>query len=139
MRTVITNKNIDLVKARVPRGEGEQVTLDDYKSKLLKYIPGEVVTLYILIFGFAEGAKDLIPFKLVAWIIFGVGILGTILYLWRIEKVKIWSQLLISAIAFAVWVFALGGPFITLSWYQSVFGAILLPIYTFFIPIIGGK
>lgn len=139
MRTVITSKNIDLVKASLPEEEREKVTLDDYKEKLLKYIPAEIIALYVTVYGIAKAAQENIPFELIAWIIFGICFLGTILYLWRIEKDVTWSQVIISAIAFAVWVFALGGPFESLSWYNSVYGAILLPVYTFFIPIIVGK
>lgn len=139
MRTVVTSKNIDLIKAKLPKEEGEQVTLDDYKDTLLKYIPAEVVALYITLYGIISAAKTEIPFDLISWIIFVVGVFGTALYLWRIGKVNDMLQISISTGAFVIWVFALGGPFSNLSWYHPVYGTLLLPIYTFFIPILVGR
>ena len=71
----------------------------------------------------------------VGLIIFGIGIIGTVLYLLRVAKVNDWSQITVSTIAFVVWVFALGGPFSHCAWYQPAYGALILPIYTFFVPI----
>ena len=139
MRLVLTSKNIDLVQAKLPQEEREKVKPDDYLTKILKYIPSEVVVLYITLYGVASAAKTEIPFGLITWLIFVVGVLGTVLYLWRIAKVNDRSQIFISTGAFVVWVFALGGPFSSLSWYHPVYGALLLPIYTFFIPIFVGK
>lgn len=138
MRQVLTRKNIAMVKAKLPEEEKEKVKPDDYKERILKYMPGEVVTLYLLVYGLAKASEDQIQFEVISWVLFAVGIIGTILHLWRIAKVD-WVQILISTIAFVVWVFALGGPFLQLPWYNSVYGALLLPIYTFFIPIIAGK
>ena len=138
MRQVLTRKNIAMVKAKLPEDEKEKVKPDDYKERILKFIPAEVVTLYLLVYGLAKATEDEIPFEVISWVLFAVGIIGTILYLWRIGKVD-WLQILISTIAFVVWVFALGGPFLQLPWYNSIYGALLLPIYTFFIPIIAGK
>ena len=139
MRQVLTRKNIAMVKAKLPEEEKEKVKPDDYKERILKFIPAEVVTLYLFLYGLAKATEDEIPFEVISWVLFGVGIFGTILHLWRIAKVSAWSQILISTRAFVVWVFALGGPFLQLPWYNSVYGALLLPIYTFFIPIITGK
>lgn len=139
MRLVLTSKNINLVKAKLPPEEREKVKPDDYLNKIIKYIPSEVVALYITLYGVASAAKNGIPFGLITWLIFVVGVLGTVLYLWCIAKVNDRSQLLISTGAFVVWVFALGGPFSNLSWYHPVYGALLLPIYTFFVPIFVSK
>jgi len=139
MRLVLTSKNINLVKAKLPKEEREKVKPDDYLTKIIKYIPSEVVVLYITLYGVASAAKTEIPFVLITWLIFVVGVLGTVLYLWRIAQVNDRLQIFISAGAFVVWVFALGGPFSNLLWYNPVYGALLLPIYTFFIPIFVGK
>ncbi len=139
MRSVLTPKNIDRARARLPEAERDKVKPDDYLAKLIKYIPSEVVALYITLYSIASASKKEIPFEFIVWFIFILGIIGTILYLRRVAKVIDWSQIFISTIAFVVWVFALGGPFSLLSWYHPVYGALLLPIYTFFIPIIVSK
>lgn len=109
---------------------------DDYQSRLLKYIPAEVVAVYLTLEGIVKSAADQQIWLL--WVIFGLLLIGTPLYLWRVAKVPRKVQLSISTIAFAVWIFALGGPFASQTWYEPVYGAILLPIYTFFVPIIIG-
>jgi len=45
-------------------------------------------------------------------------------------------QLFISTLSVPVWLFALGGPFALLDWYEPAFGAIVLPLYTLIVPII---
>ncbi len=135
MRLVVTKKNVNVVQAKSP---GAILKPDDYLTKLIKYIPSEVVALYIALYGIASAAKEEISFVFISWLIFVIGIIGTVLYLWRVAKVSDCLQLIISTIAFVVWVFALGGPFSSLPWYHPVYGALLLPVYTFFIPIIIG-
>lgn len=139
MRLVLTNHNINKVRASLPDEEKEKVKPDDYLTRIIKYIPAEVVALYITLHGIASSAKTGIPFELISWIIFTVGILGTVLYLWRVGNVNDKLQISISTGAFIVWVFALGGPFSSLSWYHPLYGALILPIYTFFIPVILGR
>lgn len=139
MRLALTPQNIDSVKAKLPEEEREKVKPDDYLTIIIKYIPSEVVALYITLYGIASAAKTQIPFNLIIWLIFVLGVLGTVLYLWRVAKIDDSLQIIISTVAFGVWVFALGGPFSSLSWYHPVYGALLLPIYTFFIPILVGR
>jgi hypothetical protein len=112
---------------------------DNYQSKLLKFIPAEVVAVYLTLESIIRTADAQIPLDEWLWILFLVLLIGTPLYLWRVTGVTKMVQLTISTIAFAVWVFALGGVFALQDWYRPVYGAMLLPIYTFFAPVITGK
>lgn len=76
------------------------------------------------------------------WAVFGSMLVLTPLYIWFKPTVN--SMLTCSArfrvvtgtVAFAVWVFALGGPFAaTFDWYRPVFGSLLLVITTLSIPV----
>ncbi len=107
---------------------------DDYTSRLMKYVPAEIVALFITLDTLARSSTK-VP-QLVHWGILIFGIVGTYLYLWRVAKVRKPLQLHISAIAFCVWVFAIGGPFSSLSWYDPIYGGLLLPAYTFIIAVI---
>ena len=107
---------------------------DNYTSRLLKYIPAEVIALYITLDAIIRSAEDISI--LIYWFVFLFGMIGTYLYLWRVAKVSKKIQLLISVGAFVVWVFAIGGPFTTLSWYEPIYGGLLLPMYTFVTAII---
>jgi hypothetical protein len=114
--------------AAVPGG---QVPPDTYKDRLFKYIPGEIVTLYL-------GARTAIETStnsphVLHWIVFILCLVATPLYLWRNQQVKAWRQLAISTVSFVVWAFALGGPFTSFGWYRQAYGAVCLPIFTFLI------
>jgi hypothetical protein len=107
--------------------EGEKP--DTYRDRLFKYIPGEVVTLYLCLNAIVASANDVPHFM--NWVIFSVGVIGTPFYLRRLQKVTALGQLLISTLAFVVWVLALGGPFMQIPGYKQIYGAVLLPIFTF--------
>ena len=109
---------------------------DNYTERLIKYIPTEVITLWVTFDAIMKGGN---ASATIYWIVFVFGILATWLYLNRIEKVNDKTQLLISVGAFCVWVFALGAPFSLLSWYEPLYASLLLPAYTFLIPVIGAK
>jgi hypothetical protein len=70
------------------------------------------------------------------WIVFGTITIITPLWLWRLARVRRYSQLALSTVSVPVWLFALGGPFAQYDWYRPALGAIILPIYTLVIPII---
>lgn len=107
---------------------------DKFTSRLLKYIPAEVIAHYLTLDAVIR-SSDQIPLGFY-WAVFLFGTVGTYLYLWRVEKVTKKRQLLISVVAYCVWVFALGGPFVHLSWYEPMYAGLLLPVYTFLVPII---
>ncbi len=107
---------------------------DKYMLRLLKYIPTEIIALYVTLEAIVH---SLTPVDLgLYWIIFIFCFAATPLYLWRKEKVYKILQLTISTIAFLVWVFTMGGPFISLGWYRSIYGALGLPVYTFLVALI---
>ena len=118
-----------------PAGTRIAATTDSYTDRLLKYIPAEVVTLYMLVLGLTGKFSAAGDMKVIQWVIFVIFCLLTYGYLRRVAKVHKVQQLLISILAFIVWVFALGGPFALYSWYNPVYGEILLPVYTFTIAI----
>jgi hypothetical protein len=133
-RAVITYEHrLDAMPAPAPKpGEPAPPPEDKYKDRLLKYIPGEVVTFYLGLTAIVASATNA-PWWLI-WVIFGVGIVATPFYLHSYLDVSDRRQLTVSTLAFIVWVFALpDGPFKNMSWYNPVYGAVLLPVFTFFI------
>jgi len=115
---------------------------DSYMSRVLKYIPSEIVVAYISMDGILRTCYDpnlwadrQILLKLL-WIISAILTVLTPLWLWRVMRVRRLSQLFISTISVPVWLFALGGPFALLDWYRPALGAIVLPLYTLILPII---
>jgi len=115
---------------------------DDYVSRVLKHIPSEIVMAYITIEGVLRAsynpnvwAERQILLKLL-WITTAALTILTPLWLWRVMRVKRGTQLFISTLSVPVWLFALGGPFALLDWYEPAFGAVVLPLYTLVVPII---
>ena len=117
------------------------VQMDSYKDRILKYIPAEAIALYITLYGLASAQLgNELYFLSLSWAIFIICGIGAVLYLWRIEHVQDGVQLVVSELAYIVWVFSLGvTPFAGFSWYNPVFGALVLPVYTFLIPLIDEK
>ena len=120
--------------ARTPQDKA-----DAFTDRLLKYIPTEVVALYVTLDGLSRAAPPNVPKQALLWIVFFVLLVGTWFYLRRVQAVKKVEQLIISTLAFAVWVFSLGGPFAAYPWWSPFLGTMLLPLYTFVIPIFQPK
>ncbi|MBO1069045.1 MAG: hypothetical protein HEQ13_06545 [Dolichospermum sp. DEX189] len=119
--------------------KGEEVKLDGYFDKLIKYIPTEIVGGWIAITGLIKGASN-IPTNTILWILFIIFTGLTALYIlkqtFESKKPLAIKQTIISTIAFIVWVFALGEPVNTLSFYRPVYGSISLILYNLIIPLI---
>ena len=141
-RQVISQKEVSVMQS-LDRDPGVQpatppaVEADAFVDRLLKYIPAEIVAVFILVQGLImQMDPDTDSYKPIFWGVFLLFAVLTPLYLWRLQNVKKITQLVISLVAFVVWVFALGGPFTTLVWYDPLYGEILLPIFTIIIAIV---
>lgn len=108
---------------------------DDYVARLVKYIPAEIIALYL-------GVANVIPttdpsYHLALWIVFLLVTACTPVYMYLVTREAgqptLWSQVVISSIAFPVWVFAIGGPFAFFPWYASKhwIAAIVITFATF--------
>lgn len=115
-----------------PAGPGA----DTYSDKLLKYIPADVVGAWVAVTGLVQSRQD--PPQAILWVAFVIG-LGLTAW-WTLKQTAApgrppaTGQTLISTVSFAVWVFALGGPFDYLfkddPQSQKMYGSLLLIVYT---------
>ncbi len=123
------------------RGEPEESpasAYEDYKALLLKYIPTDVVAAWVFLDGILRGDPGLNAH--LHWAVFLIVLVLTPLWTWysAVEQrhpLPI-HRLVTSTMAFAVWVFALGGPFERLSWYTTTLASVLLALYTLAAPLI---
>lgn len=121
--------------AAAPSGQPQAMTADDYAARLVKYIPADVVALYLTVQTIIAASTAAPPWLL--WAVFAAVLVLTPLYLWRVAKITKSLQIALSVLAFVVWVFALpDNPFSTLGWYNALYPAIALPFVTFLIPIV---
>jgi hypothetical protein len=138
-RQIITKRDLLTIRSNANKTlvpQSDEVKADNYSDKLLKYIPAEIVAVYIFVEGLILSSPAPGTLSGLYWIVFIAFCILTPLYLWKIQKVTKLTQLIIATVAFAVWVFALGGPFSFLAWYKPIYGAVFLPIFTLGIAII---
>lgn len=137
MRRVISEDDVEKFIARAPVGEPPP-TVDDYPSKLMKYIPAETVAGFVTLNGLL-GAVPGITLGFF-WFVFVTLVLLTMGYAWSSTKYKhlppAYLQIAIQTVAFVIWVFSIGGPFAYFTWYKQYYGASILILYTVFIPLI---
>jgi RsiW-degrading membrane proteinase PrsW (M82 family) len=111
---------------------------DDLAEKILKYVPADVLALFITVDGVISAATDL-P-QTFSWLIFIAFIFITVLVKYKLtsddNSPPEWDQIIVAAAAFPIWVLAYGGPFKYLPWYNQAYGAVLVLISTFIVPYI---
>jgi len=120
-------------KAQAATGAGApSEAIDTYFDKVVKFIPADIVAAWVAVAGLVAGAPD-IPRETILWIAFGIGLILTAWWTWKQASAPgrrpPVTQAIISTGAFAVWVFALGGPFQHVPG-QRVYGSLLLILYT---------
>jgi hypothetical protein len=128
----VRNTKLSMAAAGSVAGGAEPIPVaDKYGDRLIKYIPSEVVGVYVAVDALLKTAGNQIPKDALGWIVFGFLLVMTPIYLWRMQNVRKSKNLAIATLSFIVWVFTLGGPFAQLPWYSPFYGALLLPIFTF--------
>lgn len=139
MRMIITKRNSVTVKDGTGAAHGKP-TPDTYRERLFKYIPAEVVVLYVAVYGIAYALFAADPlFSLIARWILIAGIVGTPLYLWKAGQVTDWVQLVISTTGFVLWACALGVvPVSEMPGYNQIIASLTLPLYVVLSPLIEG-
>lgn len=103
----------------------------DYKSKLLKLIPSEIVAAYVVIEGIIPDERKYIGTLIVSLILLAL----VPLYLRKIYRVRRLGQHIFVMMAFVVWIYSLGGPFKYWDIWEAWIGSSLLILYTLTIPL----
>jgi len=117
------------------------VEIDTYFDKVVKYIPADIVGAWVAVTGLVSSARD-VPRQTILWVAFGIGLILTAW--WTLKQAAApgrpapVTQVIISTGAFAVWVFALGGPFQFVPG-REVYGSLLLILYTLVVALIDPK
>jgi len=104
---------------------------EEYKGKLLKLIPSEIIAAYMVLQGMVpqdKGKWGLIIVSVVLLIL-------TPFYLKTMERVKRNLQVVVSTLGFVVWVYSLGGPFVYWGLHESWIASIILVLWTLSVPL----
>ena len=120
-------------KATAARSEGD---VRPYLDRLLKMIPGEVIGLYLV------GAGLIPPGQNIALAIWSLVCLAAVFVVRAYGTSDPaaglspqWTAVGISAVAFVIWVYSLGGPFAAYGVHVPYVGSLLVLAWTFFVPI----
>jgi hypothetical protein len=120
----------------VAAGEQQNEELKGYLDRLLKLIPAEGLGAYLVGSGFIPRDQ---PVVLVVWTI--ICLSGVVLIKAfgtadaRNNEPPDWTHVAISTIAFLIWVYTLGGPFVVLNLHAPFVGSLLVITWTYFLPI----
>jgi hypothetical protein len=115
-------------------GEGED-GLKAYLDRLLKLIPAEVLSLYLV--GTGVIPQDKIVASII-WTIFCFGAVGVVKAFGTSDRAnKIApdrTHVALSMIAFVIWIYSMGGPFAYFHLHQAYIGSLLILAFTFAVP-----
>ena len=141
MRLVLTKRTSAAVTAGAPDGAAPAVPYDSYRERLVKYVPVEIIVLYVAAYGILYAAGSTDPwFAFTAFWLFIAGILAVFLYLWIAEGICDGIQIAISIAGFVLFAFALGViPLSVLPGYNQIVFSVLLPVYVFLSPLFEGR
>jgi hypothetical protein len=110
---------------------------DDYLTKVVKYVPVEVLAAYLFMAGVINsnvtGRHDRAMW--LGGLLIGTLVL-TIPYGLRVLNIVRWQQVAISVVGIAVYVFALGGWFATTTWYHQWYASIVVPVFGLLIAVL---
>jgi hypothetical protein len=113
-----------------------------YLDKAVKLVPTEIVGAYLVLAGVVgvSSSSTAAPTdqlsKILICVVFGVLLVATPLYQIFISKVTNKVQVVITTIAFVLWVYTLGGPFTVLGIYEAKIAAALLTLWSLVIPVV---
>ncbi len=107
---------------------------DDYLGRLVKYVPAEIIALYLTVAGIIPPDPTGRPRATVLWVVFFGCLVLVPVFTWvattRHGRPPLTAQVVISTLAFPIWVFAIGGPFASLAWYQPWIASVVLAFAT---------
>ena len=111
MRAIVTKKDAEKSFLRFQSGgsdEAKPKDQDKYLARVIKYIPAEVVSIYVAIHQTLEQLKPDIPGIFMLLGIAGMTVLNYY-YLKKVGEIERKSHLIISCFAFLIWVYFLDG------------------------------
>jgi hypothetical protein len=129
----LRNPNAGAVKVSTTAGD----KMAFYLERLTKMIPGEIVGLYLLGAGFIEGKPAI---WIAGWSAFCLLCLLAVRIRYTADPAQSkgpqWIPVVISAVAFVIWLYALGGPFAAYKIDEPALGSLLVLGWSFIVPIL---
>ena len=114
---------------------GGAEALKPYLNRLIKLIPAEVLSLYVVGNGFITADNAVL---LSIWAAFCLVATFLVKAYGTSDKARAlpadWVHVALSMVAFGLWVYSMGGPFAALGWYHKPAASLLILAFTFVVP-----
>lgn len=114
---------------------GDPEPLKSYYDRFVKLIPAEALTFYAVGSGIIAADQTLL---LILWSLFCLVATVVIRAFGTADKRRNlppdWVHVTISTLAFCVWIYHLGGPFIQLGWHSPQVSSLLIIAFSFAAP-----
>jgi len=105
-------------------------TGDNYRERLLKLIPSELLGTYMAVNAVLISMDPSMMSTVLLWVVFGICLAVTPLWLWFTQGVRKALQLVLTSIAFVIWVMTISGPFTTIPGYKPFIGTVFLILFS---------
>jgi hypothetical protein len=104
-------------------------TEDGYLTKLLKYVPVEVLGGYLFMASVID--SNVTGHQRAIWLggLLAAILLLTIAYDYWVLNIVRWQQTAMSVVGLAVYVFSIGGWFATTNWYHQWYASIAIALF----------
>jgi hypothetical protein len=116
--------------------------IDNYITRIIKLTPTEIIAPYVIITSLVENVKLTASSDwkaILLWIVFATFLAVLPIYYFRAlgrwDSIAKW-QTVFAVVNFCGWALAIGGPFKFLTWYNPVYGAFLLTLSVFALPVV---
>jgi hypothetical protein len=115
---------------------GMLADFQSYLDRLIKMIPAEVIGLYLVGSGIIPAGQKIALIVWTAVCLIAVVVIRIYGTYDPTKKHPIdWLHVLISAVAFLIWIYTIGGPFAAYGLTVSWVGSLLVLVWTFFVPL----
>jgi len=115
------------------QAKGDSIPPDGPLARVVKYVPVDIVGAWVAISA-ALASKEDASHTALLWGVFAVLLVVTPIWIIRQTQADnhdpARTQALVAAIAFGVWVFALGGPFARYDFYDPAYGTVALVLFS---------
>lgn len=110
---------------------------DDYLTKLLKYVPLEVLGAYLFLAGVIDSnvAEKHAHALWLGGLLIAI-LVVTVVYDARVLNVVRKAQIAMSVIGLATYIFAAGGWFATTTWYHQWYASLAFPVFGLLVAIV---
>jgi len=118
------------------KNQAQKLELSVFVQNLVKLVPIEFVAMFAVIKGIIPAGTD----PVAVWVVFAILAVLVPFYFIFAMKVGDFGQIILTTLAFPIWVFTVGGlPLEALTWYAPWMTSVALALFTLVPPMFLGQ